>query len=69
MTIRVSIGEAVVPLLPDEKDESIDLSDVKPRKIIKRAAADLANGLQDTGRSAQMDLTYKKLKSKDAPKK
>jgi hypothetical protein len=64
MTIRVSISEKTVPLLPDEKDESIDLTDVKPRKVIKQAAFDLANGLKDTGRSEQMDSTYKKLKSK-----
>jgi hypothetical protein len=64
MTVRVSIFEQTVPAMPAEKDESIDLTDVKSRKIIKQAAADIANGLVDTGTSKQMDLTYKKLKSK-----
>ncbi len=64
MNVRVSIFEKVVPAMPAERDESIDLNDVKPRKIIKRAAADLAAGMRDTGRSEQMDLTYKKLKEK-----
>ena len=62
--VRVSILEQPVPPVPAEKDESIDLSDVRPRKVIKQAAADIANGLKDTDRSKQMDVTYKKLKSK-----
>jgi hypothetical protein len=64
MSIKVSILEADVPLLPSEKDESIDLTDVKPRKIIKQAAIDLAKGLKDTDRGNAVDLTYKKLKAK-----
>jgi hypothetical protein len=64
MSIKVSILEADVPLLPSEKDESIDLTDVKPRKIIKQAAIDLATGLKDTDRGNAVDLTYKKLKAK-----
>ncbi len=62
--VRVSILEHPVPPMPSEKDESIDLSDTRPRKVIKQAAADIANGLKDTDRSKQVDLTYKKLKSK-----
>jgi hypothetical protein len=64
MTIKVSILEEDVPLLPSEIDESIDLTDVKPRKVMLQAATDLAKGLKDTDRSISMDLTYKKLKSK-----
>jgi hypothetical protein len=63
--VKVSILEQPVPPVPAEQDESIDLGDVRPRKIIKQAAADLANGLKDTDRSKQVDLTYKKLKSKE----
>jgi hypothetical protein len=55
--VRVSILEQLVPPVPAEKDESIDLTDVRPRKVIKQAAADIANGLKDTDRSKQMDLT------------
>ncbi len=62
--VKVCILEQPVPLVAAEKDESIDLTDVRPRKVIKQAAADIANGLKDTDRSKQMDLTYKKLKSK-----
>jgi hypothetical protein len=62
--VKVSILEHPVPLVQAEKDESIDLTDARPRKVIKQAAADIANGLKDTDRSKQMGLTYKKLKSK-----
>jgi hypothetical protein len=62
--VKVTILEHSVPPVPAEKDESIDLTDLRPRKIMKQAAADIANGLQDTGRSEQTDATYKKLKAK-----
>jgi hypothetical protein len=64
MSIKITILEKPVPPLPFERDESIDSSDVKPRKVMKQAAADLSAGMQDTGRSAEMDATYKKLKRK-----
>jgi hypothetical protein len=64
MMVRVSILEQTVPPVPAEKDESIDLTDLRPRKVMKQAAEDIAKGLKDTDRGMQTDLTYKKLKSK-----
>jgi hypothetical protein len=51
-------------ILPFKRNESIDLCPAKPSKVVKQAAADIANGLQDTGSIEQMDSTYKKLKGK-----
>jgi hypothetical protein len=65
--MKTSILGKAVPLLPSEADESIDLTDKQPRKIIKQAATDLTNGLQDTDRGEQVNAVYAKLKAKKKP--
>ena len=48
--------------LPNERDESISMTPDLPDPMIKQAAKDVANGLQDTSRSAETDRAYKKLR-------
>ena len=62
--VEVSILQQHVDRLPHEMDESADHQASVPREIIKQAAADVSNGLQDTDRGAQVNLAYKKLKAR-----
>ena len=48
--------------LPNERDESVSMTPDVPDPMIKQAAKDVANGLQDTSRSAETDRAYKKLR-------
>jgi hypothetical protein len=50
--------------LPHERDEAPDGEPSAPRKVMKQAATDIANGLKDTDRGAQVNQTYLKLKAK-----
>jgi hypothetical protein len=60
--LSVSMSQETVPNLPHERDESADSQGGEPKKVIRRAAADLKRGQQDTDRGAQMNQVYKKLK-------
>ncbi len=58
-----SPGVEVQLKLPNERDESIDMTHQMPDPMIKQASADVKQGLQDTSKSAEMNHAYKKLKS------
>jgi len=60
--VQVSIGQKKVDLLPHEQDESASSQASPPRKIMKQAAADVAQGLKDTDRGVEIDKTYAKQK-------
>ena len=48
--------------LPHERDESVSASAPEPSAQMQQAFEDLARGLQDTDRGAELGRTYKKLK-------
>lgn len=48
--------------IPSERDESVLMTPQAPDPMIKQAAADVANGLQDTSKALETNRTYKKLK-------
>lgn len=48
--------------MPNERDESVDMTPDAPDPVIEQAAVDTARGLQDTSKGAELDRTYKKLK-------
>ena len=48
--------------IPSERDESVSMTPDVPDPMIKQAAADVANGLQDTSEGLETDRAYKKLK-------
>ena len=51
---------------PSERDESHDMTgNANPDPMVKQAAADLANGLQDTGYRRETDRAYKRQKKED----
>ena len=52
------IGEQRAPRLPHERDESSDSQTEGVREIIKQAAQDLKQGMQDTDRGPPMDEVY-----------
>jgi hypothetical protein len=48
--------------MPNERDESVAMTLDKPDPVIEQAAVDVARGLQDTSKGAELDRAYKKLK-------
>ena len=48
--------------MPNERDESVDMTNDVPDPMIEQAAADVARGLQDTSKAVELDRAYKKLK-------
>ena len=48
--------------MPNERDESVAMTSDVPDPVIEQAAADVARGLQDTSKGAELDRAYKKLK-------
>lgn len=48
--------------MPNERDESVAMSADAPDPVIEQAAVDVARGLQDTSKAAELDRAYKKLK-------
>lgn len=48
--------------MPNERDESVDMTAAAPDPVIVQAAADVERGLQDTSKGAELNRTYKKLK-------
>ena len=62
---RLQVGDTAPPgklALPNERDESVNMTPAQPDPVAKQAARDVARGLQDTSKGAEMDRTYKKLK-------
>ena len=48
--------------MPNERDESVDMTADVPDPLIEQAAVDVARGLQDTSKGVELDCAYKKLK-------
>ena len=48
--------------MPNERGESVDMTNDAPDPLIEQAAVDVARGLQDTSKGAELDRAYKKLK-------
>jgi hypothetical protein len=48
--------------MPNERDESVEMTAAEPDPVIVQAAADVAHGLQDTSKGVELDRAYKKLK-------
>ena len=49
--------------MPNERDESVDMTNAEPDPLIEQAAVDVARGLTDTSKAAELDRAYKKLKA------
>ena len=47
--------------LPSDRDEATDMTSGKVDPLIRQAAKDIENGLQDTSKALETDQTYKKL--------
>jgi len=60
-TPRDAAGNAQLRM-PDERDESLDMTNDAPDPLMEQAAVHMARGLQDTSRAAELDRAYKKLK-------
>ena len=48
--------------MPNERDESVDMTPDAPDPVIEQAAIDVARGLQDTSKGEELNRAYKKLK-------
>ena len=48
--------------MPNERDESVDMTADEPDPVIEQAAVDVARGLQDTSKGVELDRAYTKLK-------
>jgi len=48
--------------MPNERDESVSMMADAPDPVIEQAAVDVARGLQDTSKGAELNRAYKKLK-------
>jgi hypothetical protein len=48
--------------MPNERDESVDMTLDEPDPVIEQAAVDVARGLKDTSKGAELNRAYSKLK-------
>lgn len=48
--------------MPSERDESVAMTADEPDLLILQAAADVARGIQDTSKGAELNRAYSKLK-------
>ena len=58
-------GDAAVKAqlqMPNERDESVDMTPYSFDPVIEQAAIDVARGLQDTSKGEELNRAYKKLK-------
>ena len=60
-TPRDAVVEAKLQM-PNERDESVDMTPNTPDPVIEQAAIDVARGLQDTSKGAELNRAYTKLK-------
>ena len=67
---RAKVGKTPLPdaaveaqlKMPNERDESLDMTPDAPDPVIEQAAIDVARGLQDTSKGAELNRAYRKLK-------
>ena len=50
--------------MPNERDEALDMTNDAPDPLMTQAAVDVARGVQDTSKAAELDRAYKKLKGR-----
>ena len=62
IAVNSGVNKIAQAKLPHERDESVSTAKAKPSEPMQQAFRDLANGLQDTDRGAEVGRTYKKLK-------
>ena len=48
--------------MPNEREESVEMTAAEPDPVIVQAAADVEHGLQDTSKGVELNRVYKKLK-------
>lgn len=48
--------------MPNERDESVAMTADEPDPVIEQAAVDVARGVQDTSKGAELNRAYTKLK-------
>lgn len=48
--------------MPNERDESVAMTLDEPDPVIEQAAVDVARGLKDTSKGAELNRAYTKLK-------
>jgi hypothetical protein len=48
--------------MPNERDESVAMTLDEPDPVIEQAAVDVARGLKDTSKGAELNRAYNKLK-------
>jgi hypothetical protein len=48
--------------MPNERDESVAMTLDEPDPVMEQAAVDVARGLKDTSKGAEMNRAYSKLK-------
>ena len=60
-TPRDAAVEATLQM-PNERDESVAMTADEPDPVIEQAAVDVARGLQDTSKGAELNRAYSKLK-------
>lgn len=58
---KPSIGNEPVPRLPHERDESASSQQGPDQEVIRQAARDIENGLEDTGTGPVLDTTHRRL--------
>lgn len=50
--------------MPNERDESVAMTLDEPDPVMEQAALDVAHGLQDTSKGAELNQVYSKIKEK-----
>ena len=50
------------PAMPNDRDESVGMTDGKPSAVVQQGVRDLKRGLQDTSRASEANHAYNKLK-------
>lgn len=57
---KPSVRNQSVPRLPHERDESASSQHGPDQEVVRQAARDIENGLQDTGTGPVLDATHRR---------
>jgi len=58
---KPSVHNRPVPRLPHERDESASSQSGPDQEVVRQAARDIENGLEDTGTGPVLDATHRRL--------
>lgn len=58
---KPSVHNRPVPRLPHERDESASSQRGPDQEVVRQAARDIENGLEDTGTGPVLDATHRRL--------